>query len=401
MKLREMIRKARVAKGWTVKEAAFKIGIGRSTLTRLESGKRLPPYLEAMKIALGMGSEPEQFLDQWKKEVAIKEKAQMTEIASLILPRIVRLGFSRLKDFSLNYKYPYLTVIGWIYGRNLPSSLNLERLSKDLKIGLESLKKAVDKDRKRLGKKPPRTLAWRKNPSYPSTVALLIHQMRRTEKISLPSLKKLGFPEASVSCLEVTKKSPFGLRPPKKRLFDLAQILRIPKPLILAAYLIDKIAQDSKELNLAKLPFETARFLTWHRLMKGLILPQLAKETNISYQKLLELKKGKRLLKEREIDQLLNFFDLGSFERDLFKASWERDQEKVLKKEKEAREEAYLKLVQDLPREKLSEREWEILKLHLREGLPFSEIAKLKSLTRQGILAIEKRARGKIENYRR
>lgn len=374
-------------------------------LSAFERGEQFPTLFLATKIAILLEIPLKPFLNRWAREKERglgqkRGKIRITNFGCLILSRMVELGFSSLKEFGRVHQYHPTLLRAWIFGRALPLPATLEKVSRDLELKLKDLKRVVAEDRKRLGRTWSPLLAARKIPTYPTVIAFLVHQMRKVEGLSFPDLEKLGFPRSAIHQLESGSHSSYGLLLPSKRLFRLSLLLGIPPQVTLGAYLLDRIVKNSEFFNLAKQSFEMARVFTWHRLMREKTIPQLARESGVTRTKLKKLLAGERLLTEEELNQLITFFELGPLEQELFRAAWERDRAKIEEEEQKVREETYWKLVEGIPQNLLSDREWEFLQLFIREGVPVAEIARRESCSKQWIHYLIKRAKGKIARWR-
>jgi DNA-directed RNA polymerase sigma subunit (sigma70/sigma32) len=202
----------------------------------------------------------------------------------------------------------------------------------------------------------------------------------------------------------------------RKRLFDLADLLGISRVTIVAAYLKDRIQNNSKRWNLLQIPFASAKWLLWLRLIHGLTVYKVSKKTGISEERLRNFQNGALLLTKKELIHLFSLFELSDDDFKIINAAWESDQVDFVKKQKEKerkeqkrREERFYQLIKDVPRETLKPREWRILELRKKEGLTLAETAKViaeeagqkQSLSKERIRQLQKKAEVRITNWKK
>jgi transcriptional regulator with XRE-family HTH domain len=199
--LGETIREKRIEKGWSQEELAKKANVTVSAISSIEKGKNLPSLFLAAKIALALEINLQSFLEKLIEERGRrpgknKPKTRITNICLLMLPKIAATGVKTLKEFAQRKGYRYTLVLKWVHGYYTPSVASCKRLSKDLEIDLEELKKVAEKDRKMMKKsKGGRLPGQRKRSDYPTNVAMLVHQARKELGLSLLDLASLrGIP---------------------------------------------------------------------------------------------------------------------------------------------------------------------------------------------------------------
>lgn len=240
-------------------------------------------------------------------------------------------------------------------------------------------------------------VAMRKREGYPSALARLIHQAREKEKLSLNALGKLGFPKLVIWRLENIDKPVYG----PKKLFQLADILNVPKVDIMICYLRDNINRNSANFNLARVPFTSAKLIFLLSAVKGLFPGQLARKVGFQKKKIYQFMNGSRLVNKKELDALLTCLDADEDDSRIIRKAWNREHKKILEKKRRERIRIYEELIDGFPMEKLKPREREFLRLHLRENWNFSRIGRKKSLSRERVRQIVTKTLAMINQWRK